>query len=158
MIRPLALTASFFLAGAIPALAQTHPSPRAPHARTHSHGPGHVRPDSAHHAAMHAALHGTWTGTLNHQGASSRLDLSVAPDSVRKLTLRLNADQPIRAGAASNFRVSGDTLQWTQELSGAPCEATARLSAATAIAPEKLEGTMACGLGQVRFTLHKKTG
>jgi hypothetical protein len=69
----------------------------------------------------------------------------------------MSADQPIRAGAASNFMVNGDTLHWTQELSGAPCQATARLSAATPHASEIMEGRMACELGEVMFTLHKKT-
>ena len=153
MLRNLALTGSFLLAGATLALAQTHPPT---HARAHPHEPGHVRPDSAQHAAMHALLHGVWKGTLRHQSGSSGLDLSIGHDSAWKVVLRLSADQSIRAGAAGNFMIAGDTLSWTQELSGAPCKATARLSAATPLAPPKLEGTMACELGEVIFALHKK--
>jgi hypothetical protein len=96
MIHGLALTASVFLAGAVPALAQTH-SPS--HARIHSHGPGHVRPDSAQHAALHARLHGSWEGTFRSApGVSTGLALAVGYDSTRKVTLRMSTDQPIRGG------------------------------------------------------------
>ena len=116
MIRGLALTASFLLAGAVPALAQTHSHS---HTGTYSHPPGHIRPDSGQHAAMHALLHGSWQGTLSSaQGVSSGLHLSVAHDSLRNVTLRMSTDQPLRAGAASNVMIDGAKLHWTQNLSG----------------------------------------
>ena len=155
MIRGLALSASFLLAGAAPILAQPH-SPS--HVRTHSHHPGHVRPDSAHHAAMHALLHGSWTGSFSSApGVSSGLDLAVAGDTVWKVTFRMSPDQPIRAGIASNFVMDGKTLHWTQELSGAPCKATAVLTTTTPLVPE-MKGRMACGHGEITFTLRKTAG
>ena len=155
MIRRFALTASFLLAGAVPAFAQTHPPS---HAQAHPHGPGHMRPDSAHHTAMHARLHGTWKGTLSStQGGSSGLYLSVALDSLRKLTFRMSTDQPDLLGGASNFVIAGDKLQWTQDLSGTSCQATAVLSAATPQVPETMEGTIACDNRESTFTM-RKTG
>jgi len=163
MIRGLALTASFLLAGAMPALAQTHshgPGHVRPGAGQHQpHGPGHVRPDSGQHAAMHALLHGSWTGTFRSaHGLSSGLDMSVAHDSAHKMALRMSTDQPLRAGAASNFVMDGAKLIWTQDLSGKSCKATAVLTAATPLAPETMEGKMACEHGESSFTLRKKTG
>ena len=156
MIRSLALSASLLLAGAVPALAQAHPPS---HARWHSHAPGHVRPDSGRHAAMHALMSGSWKGTFSSpQGVSSGLELSVAHDSAQHVTFRMSTDQPIRAGAGSDFVMNGDKLHWTQELSGTSCKATAVLTAATPFAPALMEGKMACGHGEITFTLRKTTG
>ena len=156
MIRSLLVTVSVLLAGAAPALAQTHPGP---HAGTHPHGPGHIPPDPATHAALHALLHGSWTGTFwSPQGESGGLDLSITPDSLRAVTLKLSAAQPLRAGIASDFVMTADTLHWAQDLSGASCKATAVVSPATATAPEVMKGKMACDNGELGFTLHKKTG
>lgn len=155
MIRRLALGASFILVGAVPALAQAHSDA---HRRSHPHGPGHVRPDSAHHA-MHAKLHGTWHGTLSSpHGGSSGLELSVLHDSAQNVSLTMSTDKPSRAGAARNLVMDGATLRWIQDLSGTACKASALLTAATPLAPETLEGKMACEAGEVTFTLLKKTG
>jgi hypothetical protein len=157
MIRGLVLTASFLLAGAVPALAQAH-SPS--HGQGHpQHGPGHVRPDSAQHAAMHALLHGTWKGAIvSPRGVSTALELAVAHDSLRGVALRMDAEQPLQAGAATEVVMEGAKLQWTQELSGASCKATAVLTAATPQAPETMAGRLACGDGERAFTLRKTTG
>ncbi len=156
MIRGLALSASLILAGAVPALAQTH-SPS--HSQRPPHGQGHTRPDSAQHAAMHALLHGSWKGTLSSaRGFSSGLDMMVTHDSVRNVTLRMSTDQPIRAGAASNVVMDGATIHWTQDLSGTSCKATAVLTAATPHDPDLLQGNLSCEDGEVTFTLRKKTG
>jgi hypothetical protein len=156
MIRGLALTVSLLVAGAGPALAQTH---TRPHGQGYPHGPGHVRPDSATHAAMHAALHGSWTGTLSsHRGDSSGLSLSVAHDSARKVLLTMRTDRPIHVGVGSDFMMHGDKLHWTQDLSGKSCKATAVLTTATPRAPEAIRGELACEDGEITFTLHKTTG
>jgi hypothetical protein len=156
MIRGLALTASFLLVGAVPALAQTH---TRPHGQGHPHGPGHVRPDSATHAAMHARLHGSWTGTLTqHQGDSSLVHMSVAHDSLRNVTLRISTNKPTQVGTARDFVMTGDKLSWTQDLSGASCKATAVVTSATPLGSEVMKGTMACEHGEIAFTLHKETG
>jgi hypothetical protein len=162
MIRRIALAAAFLLVGSVPALAQTHRPPHAPKHRNHP--PGHVRPDSAHHAAAHARLHGArlhgaWTGTLSApHGVSSGLALSVAGDSASRLTLTMTADQPLRAGAVSDPVIDGNTLRWTQDLSGRPCKTTAVLSAATPLVPATMRGKMACDDGEITFTLRKTTG
>lgn len=155
MIRTIALTASFLLAGTLPALAQAHPPG---HGQGHPHGPGHVRPDSAHHAALHALLHGSWTGSVTSpHGVSRGLDLSVARDSLRKLLVSMSMGQPIRAGLASNFVMDGATIRWTQDLSGASCTASAVLSAVE-VPAAMIEGKLACEDGESTFTLRKKTG
>lgn len=157
MIRGLALTASFLLAGTVPALAQTHPGS---HARGHPHGQsGHVPLDSAQHAALHASLHGSWEGTLSSpQGVSSRLEMSIAHDSLRTVILRMSTDQPIRAGTASNLVIDGAKLRWTQDLSGTACNVSAVLTAATPLAPEMMQGKMACERGENTFTVRKRSG
>lgn len=156
MVRRSALAVSFILVGAVPALAQTHPRP---HDKGHPHGPGHVRPDSAEHSALHALLHGSWTGTLRSpQGVSSGLDLSVVYDSLRIATVQLRADKSIRVGGASHFTVTGDKLQWTQDVAGASCKATAVLNAATTLVAGVMEGKVACEDGESTFTLRRKTG
>ena len=154
MIRRLALTASFLLAGAIPAFSQSHP----PTHKRPAHGPGHTPFDSAQHAAIHASLHGSWRGTLSsHHGVASGLNLAIVRDSLRKVTLMLSADQPLRAGPVRDFLMDGNKLQWTQDFARASCKATAILRAATSSDPAKLEGKMACTDGESTFTLLKTT-
>jgi hypothetical protein len=84
--------------------------------------------------------------------------MSVAHDSLRNVALRMSIDQPSRGGAASDVVMNGDKLQWTQDLSGVSCKATAVLTAATALVPEMLKGKMTCEDGEITFTLHKKAG
>jgi hypothetical protein len=86
------------------------------------------------------------------------LALAVAYDSARRVTLRMSPDQPIRAGAASNLVMDGPTLRWTQDWSGAACQARAVLTPATPLVPETMEGTLACEHGEMTFILRKKTG
>ena len=157
MMRGLALVASFLLAGAIPALAQTHSYPHDP---SHPHDPsGHPPVDPALHAAIHALLFGSWQGTLNSsQGAASGLAMSIAHDSLRKVTLTMSADQPVQVGAASNLVINGDELTWTQDLAGASCQATAVLTAATESVPKMMKGKMACDHGEFSFNLRKTSG
>jgi hypothetical protein len=155
-MRGLTLTVSLLLLGAIPALGQTHS--RA-HGQGYPHGPGHVRPDSATHAAVHAALHGSWTGTFKSQlGNSNAMDMAVTHDSLRNVMLTMRTERPIQAGTASDVVMDGDKLQWTQDLSGKSCKATAVLRLATPLVPDLIKGTMACEHGDITFSLHKKTG
>lgn len=157
MKRILALTVSFCLAGAAAALAQTHPQTHA-QGRPHD-ASGHDPLDPSQHAAMHALLHGNWTGTSSSPGALSRkLDLAVATDKLGNVTLKMKADRPIRAGAASRVALDGNTLHWTQDVSGAPCQATAVLSAATPLVPDTMKGSMACEQREITFELQKTKG
>ena len=152
MLRTLALTLSLFLASAAPALAQAHP----PHAPGHPHGPEHMPVDSATHAALHALLHGNWMGTLTSaRGISSRMEMSVAHDSLRQAILTIRADQALRAGATSDVVIDGNSLRWTQTLSDTRCEATATLKAATPRDPATMNGRMLCGEGKLTFALRK---
>ena len=156
MIRGLALTASLLFVGAVPAFGQTHHSGT----RTHPpHGPGHVRPDSAHHAAMHALLTGRWSGTVTSaQGVTRDLTLSVAHDSLEGMTLTTDTGERIPAPKVSNVAIEGTRLQWTQDLSGASCKATAVITAATQLERETVKGKMTCADGDRTFILRKTTG
>ena len=143
-----ALTVSLTL-GAMPALAQ-HPG----HPAGAPHDPSHMTMDSASHAALHALIHGTWTGTLQTAHGTSGLELSVLHDSLMKEAMRMTSDRPARSGVASNMSVRGDTLRWTQDLSGTVCTASAVVNATL---PDQLKGRMTCGTDEATFTLHKKT-
>ena len=157
MIRSLVLSAYVFVAGVAPAMGQTHPQTH-PQGRPHDQS-GHTPMDPAQHAAMHALLHGSWQGTSSSpEGVSGKLNLAVASDKQGNLTLKMKADQPIRVGAASNLAIDGNKLQWTQAVSGKPCEASAVVSAATDDVPQSMRGTMACEHGEIAFALHKTKG
>ena len=155
-MRGLALTASLLLAGALPAFGQTHHSGPPTHPR---HASGHERPDSAHHAAMHALLTGRWSGTVTSaQGITSNLTLAVAHDSVQGMTLTTDAGERIPASKISNVAMEGTRLEWTQDLSGAKCKASALVSPATQLERETVKGTMICADGDRTFVLRKTTG
>ena len=155
-MRGLALTASFLLAGAVPAFAQTHHSGPPTHPR---HAPGHERPDPAHHAAMHALLTGRWSGTVTSaQGITSNLALAVAHDSIQGMTLTTDAGERIPAAKISNVAMEGTRLEWTQDLSGAKCKASAVVSPATQLERETVKGKMTCADGERTFVLRKTTG
>ena len=157
MTRALALTAALLLVSAASASAQTHHSGGA---RTHPpHAPGHERPDPAHHAAMHALLTGRWSGTVTSaQGITSDLTLAVAHDSVQGMTLTTDAGERIPAAKISNVAMEGTRLEWTQDLSGAKCKASAVVSPATQLEPETVKGKMTCADGDRTFVLRKTTG
>lgn len=157
MIRSLALTASFCLSVGAPALAQ-HP---ANHAQGRPHDPaGHHYPmDAKQHDAMHKLVHGRWIGASSFPGEMSpKLDVAVATDKAGKLTLKMKTNEPIRVGAASKIALEGNTLQWIQEVSGAPCKATAVVTPATAQASETMKGSIACEQGEITFALQKTKG
>ena len=155
MIRAVALRVCLLVAGAVPALAQTHPSS---HPQGYPHGAGHMAVDSATHAALHALLHGSWTGTLTSaQGVSTGIDMSVARDSTGQGRVTMTTARPSRSGAASDFLMDGDKLQWTQDLSGATCKATAVVATSGPSARETITGKMACDAEESTFTLHKLT-
>lgn len=157
MIRGLALTVSFSLAGAGLALAQTHP-PSHSQGRPHDSS-DHAAIDPSQHAAMHALMHGNWTGaSISRAGVSRKLDLMVARDRLGNLTLQMTTEQPVRVGSATHVNIEGSTLTWTQDYSGAPCNATAVVSAATELAPETMKGTMTCQQGEITFALQKTKG
>jgi hypothetical protein len=157
MIRSLALTVSFCLAGAASALAQTHPPDHA-HGRPHGAG-GHHPLDPSMHAAMHVLLLGSWTGTASSAEAVSRkLALAVASDKRGKVTLKMKADQPMRVGASTGIAVEGDTVHWTQVVSGEPCKVSAVVSTATPVAPDTMKGRMACETREITFALQKTKG
>jgi len=157
MIRSLALIVSFCLARAAPALSQTHP-PEHGQGRQHD-ASGHSPVDPSEHEAMHGVLLGKWTGTSSSlEGVSRKLDLAVASDKRGNVKLKMKADQPIQLGASSSVVSEGNTLQWTQIVSGAPCKATAVVSAATPVAPETKKGSRACQNGELTFARQKTKG
>src|SRR6266545_4186132 len=102
MIRSLALIVSFCLAGAAPALSQTHP-PEHGQGRHQHDASGHSPVDPSEHAAMHGVLLGEWTGTSSSlEGVSRKLALAVASDKRGNVKLKMKADQPIQLGASSS--------------------------------------------------------
>lgn len=156
-MRSLALTVSFCLAGAAPALAQTHPPDHA-QGRPHD-ASGHNPIDPSDHDAMHGVLVGNWTGTSSSlEGVARKLDLTVAGDKRGNVKLKMKAEQPIRIGESSSVALEGNTLHWTQLVSGAPCRATAVVSAATPPFPETMRGRMACENREITFALQKTKG
>lgn len=156
MTGVLTLTTVLLVASASSAFAQVHHS-GAPHHPPHA--PGHVRPHSADHDAMHARLTGRWTGTLTSaHGATTELTLAVAHDSLQGMTLTTGAGERIPTGKIGNLAMDGTRLQWTQDVSGVSCKATAVLSPATALDRETVTGKMACADGDRTFILRKTTG
>lgn len=156
MTRALALTAALLLAGATSARAQTHHSGAPTHPR---HAPGHERPDPAHHAAMHALLTGRWSGTVTSaQGITSSFTVAVAHDSLQGMTLTTATGERIPVAKITNITMDGTRLQWTQDLSGTSCKATATVSPATQLERETVRGTMTCDDGDRTFVLRKTTG
>lgn len=156
MVRRVALVASLLATAAMPVLAQAH---SGSHDHSRNHGPGHVRPDSATHAAMHALWHGDWTGTLrSHQGVTTGLSMSLAHDSSQTVSLTMRTDQPMRLGAARDIALKGDRLTWTQDLAGAPCKATAVVTAAGPRTPDEITGRMTCQRDQITFSARKTAG
>ena len=148
MIRRFALTVPLLLAGAVAASAQSHPE----------HFPGmHPQFDSAPHALLHALMHGNWQGSFSSPHGAGALDLAILHDSIMKTMQFTLSAEHLEIGAATGFALKGDTLQWTQDLAGAPCKASAVVSAATPTAPDTMQGTMSCERGDVSFTLRKKT-
>jgi hypothetical protein len=85
------------------------------------------------------------------------MQMAVAHDSLLKLLLTINGAKRTGGATASDFMIQGDTLHWTQALSGATCRATAVLTAATPAVPE-MNGRMVCPDSAVTFSLRKKTG
>jgi hypothetical protein len=154
MTHSLALTVSVLLAGALPALAQSHPPT---HARDRQHDQSSHDPlDPAQHAAMHTLLVGNWTGISIFPGAvSKKLNLAVRHDKTGNVTLTMTADRTVHVGAASEVALDGSTLQWTQAVGGTPCHVTAVVNAPTQSSAETLKGTMACEQGEIAFTLQK---
>jgi hypothetical protein len=158
MIRSLALTVSFSLAVAGLALAQTH-QPSHSQGRPPHDSSDHAAVDPGQHAAMHALVHGYWTGaSISRAGVSQKLDLIVANDKLGNLTLQMTTDERVRVGSAKHVNIEGSTLTWTQDYSGAPCNATAVVSPATKLVPETMKGTMACQQGEITFALQKTKG
>ena len=82
--------------------------------------------------------------------------MTVAHDSLQNATLTMRTDRPLQAGAASNVVMRGDKLQWTQDLSGKSCKATAVLISATPVAPGTMKGKLACDDGDITFSVRKK--
>lgn len=108
---------------------------------------------------MHALLTGRWTGTVTSpEGITSDLTLAVAHDSLQGMTLTTDTGERIPVAKISNLAIEGTRLQWTQDLSGASCKATAVLSPATQLDRETVKGKMTCADGDRTFILRKTTG
>lgn len=153
MLRRVTTAVLVFAISALPLGAQVHPGT---HVRPSSHDSlHHAGMDSAQHAALHALIHGTWTGTISDHGSASPLSLSIAHDSLHAAILRAGASTSLTLGSAHHLMTAvGDTIRWTQEVSGVPCPATAALNSRATSKPS-MEGTIACPNRDLRFTLRK---
>ncbi len=83
------------------------------------------------------------------------MDLSIAHDSLHKMIFTMHTDRSIST-TVTDVALKGDTLRWTQVVSGKTCRATSVLSAVTPRAAETLLGTFACEDGEIAFSLRKK--
>lgn len=157
MTRSHAVAAAILLLAPAPVLAQAHPQPHTPPpGPARPHGPDHVRPHGAAAAALHALWHGSWVGTLTPaQGGVGPLYLSVAPDRHGQGTVGMRTDLSVAAGRVSDLVVRGDTLQWTQELSGRRCDVIAVVHGAAPQQRETITGRTACADGPATFVLRK---
>jgi hypothetical protein len=152
MIRSLALVVSIVFAG-VSVIAQSHPPG---HPQGGQHGPDHKRPGGAMDPALHALLHGTWVGSSSVEGsAPSKLQLAVSQDKLGNVIFKMTADRALRFGAAESIAAEGNSVQWTQDVSGTPCKAKAVLSLATTAVPQTMKGSLSCAGGDIPFTLQK---
>lgn len=153
MTQRLALAVSLLLAGSIPALAQTHTAqhqPGQPHDRS-----SHPAIDAQEHALMHGLV-GNWMGTLTSpDGSSTKLSLAAANDRHGELTLKMASSRSTDVGTATDVVMDGQTLRWTQALSGQSCKASAVVTAKTAQTADMMKGTLACPEREVAFALKK---
>jgi hypothetical protein len=112
--------------------------------------------DSAQHAALHALMHGVWTGTLSGPGVASSVQMSIARDSLHATILRATAGSPLTLGVGNHLMpAAGDTLRWTQDVSGVPCRAMVVPTAQTSRTTPTMEGTVVCPDRTLRLALRK---
>jgi hypothetical protein len=136
-----------------PAAAQGHHGQHPPR----THGPDHVRPDSASHAAIHALLHGSWEGTFHRANETPKeLHMMVARDSAHGTSLVLKSAGLKDAGPARGIVFAAGNIQWTQQVRGATCTATARVDS-TAKTNRSINGKLACPTEEIAFTLRRQT-
>lgn len=136
---------------AVPAAAQTHARHTAAHDSAHA-----IVLDDAKHLALHQLLLGRWTGMAALHGAGhDTLQVQFENDSShQQLMVR-------HRGGLSSFEIRGDTLRWTQEVSGSACVVSTAVSAllqaakTSAVKPAEINGTLSCGKRQSSFTLRK---
>jgi hypothetical protein len=152
MIKRIVFTMTFTLASVSLMSAQAHP----PHAQGQPHDPSsHPTVDPQQHALLHGLLLGTWTGTLTSaDGVATKLNLVAARDSHGDLALRVTGEN---LKQAKDVSLEGNTLRWTQAVSGAPCKAAGTLSSATDDAAGALKGTVGCKNEEMTFALQKTT-
>ena len=151
MTYRFAFAAALLLATASPVIGQIHPPS---HDRNRQHGPDHVRPDSATHAALHALLHGRWEGTMSHRDRSTPLSVSITRDSAAGFVFAFRSNAQVHPGAAKHITVQGEKLQWDQIVDGRACKASAALSKSK---EEKvvMKGFMKCDRDEIAFTLNR---
>lgn len=120
----------------------------------------HVLPAFAQHPAPHtmqpaqdssARVVGTWEGTVELQGQSGGMELTVARDSVWRATMEFHVDHPFPAVPLRDFKVAGDTVSWTNDLMASVCHSSALLEKS-----DRMNGQMVCGERTLAFSLAKR--
>ena len=153
-ISAFVITACFAVAAPVLAQHQRPHAPGQPHDRPH-HGPM----DPAMHAAMHALVAGKWHGTIQDRDEQARkLDLAVTREKNGSVTLKANAEDPLKAGSATDLSIEAGAIEWTQNLANTTCKATAVVSAANGKTPATMKGVMACDGKRLPFALEKLKG
>lgn len=98
-----------------------------------------------------ARVVGTWEGTVELQGQSGGMELTVARDSVWRATMEFHVDHPFPAVPLRDFKVAGDTVSWTNDLMASACNASALLENGN-----RMSGQMVCGERTLGFSLAKR--
>ena len=135
------------------AVAQVHPGQ---HDRNRPHGPGHAPYDSATHARLHSLLSGGWEGTFHRPNDTTHaLFMRVSHDSAHGVSLAMKSDKLKGAGPARGLMFAAGVVQWTQDVSGVPCKASARVDTTTKTT-RTMTGKLACPKEEIAFTLRKQ--
>ena len=98
-----------------------------------------------------ARVVGTWEGTVELQGQKGGMELTVARDSVWRATMEFHVDHPFPAVPLRDFRVTGDTVSWTNDLMASLCHSSALLEKG-----DRMSGQMVCGERTLAFSLAKR--
>ena len=84
---------------------------------------------------------GIWEGPYqSDQAPPGGLRLTIAKDSVWKVSMEVISDQPLPAGDVTEFKREGDSISWLQEISGLICKATATFTSGTLKGESNCEG------------------
>ncbi len=105
--------------------------------------PAHAQVPTPRTDDMGPKLMGTWEGPYqSDQAPPGFLKLVIGKEaSAWKVTLQVQADQPIDAAEVRDFKVDGAQISWSQDIMGMECRSQAALESGT------LKGGTECSQG-----------